>query len=43
MGEMTMLLIYKDNNNENENENENEKRHFIGMSRGVCTATPGIN
>ena len=30
------MLIYKDNS-------ENEKRHFIGVSRGVCTATPGIN
>ena len=43
--------IVKDNGNnnnvdinkydDNENDNKNEKRHFIDMSRGVCTATPG--
>ena len=32
---------YDDNENENENDNKMRKRYFIGVSRGVCTATPG--
>lgn len=38
----------KDNENENENENyksnnviDSNKSNFMGVSRGVCTATPG--
>lgn len=42
----------KDNKSDNYNENDNyksnnvidsNKSNFIGVSRGVCTATPGIN
>lgn len=33
--------VYIDKNDDNKN--EMRKRHFIGVSRGVCTATPGIN
>ena len=41
--EIIIMLIYKDDNSENENDNKKWKRHFIGVSGGVCTATPGIN
>ena len=33
--------INKDDDNENENDNKMRKRYFIGVSGGVCTATPG--
>ena len=41
------INIVKDNGNNNDvdinkdDDNKNEKRHFIDMSGGVCTATPG--
>ena len=35
--------INKYDYNENENDNKMRKRYFIGVSGGVCTATPGIN